>query len=100
MPHVLGPISQIPAGEGRGFIVDGIDIAVFHTRSGAVFATQAYCPHRGGPLADGLTDDATVVCPLHDRIYAFATGEGIGNDCSLAVYTAKIVDGKILVEIG
>jgi nitrite reductase (NADH) small subunit len=99
MPHALGPISQIPPGEGRSFIVDGVDIAVFHTRSGAIFATQANCPHRGGPLADGLIDDATVVCPLHDRIYALASGEGIGNDCALAVYPASIVNDQILVDL-
>jgi nitrite reductase (NADH) small subunit len=100
MLHRIGPITQIPPGEGRGFIVDDVEIAVFHTRSGAVFATQAHCPHRGGPLADGLIDDTTVVCPLHDRIYALATGEGIGNDCKLAVYSARIIDNQILVELG
>jgi len=99
VPHVLGPVSQIPPGEGRSFIVDGVDIAVFHTRGGQFFATQAHCPHRGGPLADGLTDDATVVCPLHDRIYALASGEGIGNDCKLAVYLVQVKGDQILLDL-
>jgi nitrite reductase/ring-hydroxylating ferredoxin subunit len=41
-------------------------------------------------LADGLTDEATVVCPLHDRIYSFRTGEGIGNDCHIVVYPVHV----------
>ncbi len=99
MAHVLGPVSQVPPGEGRSFIVNGVGIAVFHTRSGNIRATQAYCPHRGGPLADGLTDDSTVVCPLHDRVYAFASGEGVGNDCALRVYPARVLDDQIVVEV-
>jgi nitrite reductase (NADH) small subunit len=99
MPHVLGPASQIPPGEGRSFIVGGVSIAVFHTRGGNFFATQAYCPHRGGPLADGLIDEATVVCPLHDRIYALASGEGIGNTCALAVYPTKLLGEQLVVEV-
>jgi nitrite reductase (NADH) small subunit len=98
MPHGLGPASQIPPGEGRSFIVDGKPIAVFHTRGGNFFATQADCPHRGGPLADGLIDETTVICPLHDRIFALASGEGVGNTCSLTVYPARIVGGQLVVE--
>jgi nitrite reductase (NADH) small subunit len=96
---LIGPPSQIPPGEGRIFVVDGVSIAVFHTRSGGVYATQAYCPHRGGPLADGLIDDATVVCPLHDRNFSLASGEGLGNECTLAVYPASIEDNQIRVEV-
>ncbi len=96
--HVIGRLSQIPQGEGRNFDVGGLRVAVFHTRSGRVFATQAACPHRGGPLADGLTDDDTVVCPLHDRVYAFATGEG--PDCRIEIYPVRLgTDGEILLSV-
>ena len=47
------------------FRVDGKDVAVFRCRSGNVFATSAECPHRGGPLADGLVGGDTVICPMH-----------------------------------
>jgi len=97
--HVLGPLSQIPPGEGRNFLVAGVEIAVFHSRDGRVYATQAQCPHRGGPLADGLTDGATVVCPLHDRIFSLASGEGIGNACAIAVYPSRISGASIHVDI-
>jgi nitrite reductase (NADH) small subunit len=98
--RAIGVITQIPPGEGRNFDIDGVRIAVFHTRAGAVFATQADCPHKGGPLADGLTDENTVICPLHDRIYDFQTGAGLGNDCAIATYSVRIGDnGAILLRL-
>jgi nitrite reductase (NADH) small subunit len=98
--YAIGPMSQIPPGEGRNFRVADRMIAVFHTREGAVFATQAECPHLGGPLADGLTDAHAVVCPLHDRAFSFATGAGIGNDCTIAVFPARIAaDGTVFVSV-
>ena len=99
MEHVLGRIAQIPPGEGRNFEVAGLRVAVFHTRSGQVHATQADCPHRGGPLADGLTDEGSVVCPLHDRTYAFGTGEGIGTECSITVYPVRVEAGEIVLQV-
>jgi nitrite reductase (NADH) small subunit len=97
--HLLGPVSEIPPGEGRNVLVEGVALAVFHTRDGKVYATQAQCPHRGGPLADGLTDGAAIVCPLHDRMYSLATGEGIGNDCTIAVYPARVENALIFVDV-
>jgi len=99
MQVTIGPISQIPPGEGRTFIVGTLDIAVFHTRDGHVYATQANCPHRGGPLADGLTDGTHVVCPLHDRIFSLLTGEGVGNECALNVYPVMVSEGQIQLTV-
>ncbi len=94
--HAIGHVSRIPPGEGRTFDVNGLLVAVFRTRGGGVFATQARCPHRGGPLADGLTDESSVVCPLHDRVYDLRTG--VGTDCSIDTYPVRIgIDGMILL---
>ena len=78
--QVIGSIKQIPKGEGRTFEVAGQRVAIFHTRKGDVFAIGASCPHRNGPLADGLTDGTTVICPLHERAFDLRTGAGIGHD--------------------
>jgi nitrite reductase (NADH) small subunit len=97
MPAIpIGPLTQIPPGEGRNFLVAETMIAVFRTREDGVFATQAQCPHRGGPLADGLVDAHSVVCPLHDRIFALATGQGIGNDCVIEVYKTHVDEQGIV----
>lgn len=102
MARPIGKLSQIPPGEGRNFAVPGPAgetlMAVFHARDGSVFATQAHCPHKGGPLADGLMDDGAVVCPLHDRMYNLRTGLGIGTDCNIAVYPVRAeADGTIVL---
>lgn len=80
--HSLGPIDQIPLGEARVFRVEGHDIAVFRLRSGELFAATAACPHRGGPLADGLIGGRSVICPLHGFLFDLRSGEPIGRDCA------------------
>jgi len=72
--HRLGPVDAIPPGEGRAFTVGQEQVAVFRLRDGTLRATQAHCPHAGGPLADGQLDLSTIVCPLHARAFSFADG--------------------------
>jgi nitrite reductase (NADH) small subunit len=98
---LIGHVAQIPKGEGRNFEIAGRRIAVFHTHAGEVFATQAECPHLQGPLADGLTGGATVVCPLHERTYDLRNGLGLNGECtSLRVYPASLGDdGNIWVTV-
>jgi len=86
----LGPISSIPPGEGRNFAPYGERIAVFRTRAGGVFAVQAECPHRGGPLADGLVDGTSVICPLHSWKFDLATGEVLFGGCRVKTYPVRI----------
>ena len=98
--HTIGPVAAIPPGEGRTFEVAGKLVAVFHMRSGEVFATQATCPHRGGPLADGLVGGTTLICPLHERAYDLKTGQGDGNPDCLVVYPARVsADGVVVVSV-
>ena len=70
----LGSSERIPLGEGREYEIDGEWIAVFRARDGRIHAVQARCPHRDGPLADGITGKGQVICPLHsyrfDSIWA------------------------------
>jgi nitrite reductase (NADH) small subunit len=75
----LGPVDEIPVGEGRAFAVDGRQIAVFRLRDGSLRALDAMCPHRGGPLSDGIADDRVVICPLHNYTYDLATGAEVAN---------------------
>ncbi len=75
----LGPVDDIPLGEGRAYVVGGRQIAVFRLRDGSLRALDAVCPHRGGPLADGLTDSRVVVCPLHGFAYDLETGCEVAN---------------------
>jgi nitrite reductase (NADH) small subunit len=87
----LGPAERIPPGEGRVFTVGELRVAVFRARDGRVYATQADCPHRQGPLADGLLGGGVVTCPLHARKWELSTGAPVGNDCPpLATYPVEV----------
>ncbi len=72
--HVLGPVDQIPLGEGRAFGIAGDQVAVFRLRDGSLRALSAVCPHRGGPIADGTIDQQVVMCPLHQHAFDLETG--------------------------
>jgi nitrite reductase (NADH) small subunit len=95
----LGPIEAIPLGEGRTCVVEGQEVAVFRTREGEVLAVQARCPHRGGPLADGLVGGGTVVCPLHAHRFNLRTGDPVGRECpSLTTYPIELTpEGRLLL---
>ena len=95
---LLGPISQIPAGEGREFAVGDTLVAIFHARNGEVYATQALCPHRSGPLADGLLGGSTLICPFHAWKFDLMTGKPLFGECEIAVYPVRLSDdGQIFV---
>jgi nitrite reductase (NADH) small subunit len=97
----FGDVNQIPLGEGRVFQAGHIPIAIFRSRTGGVHATQARCPHKAGPLADGITGGNTLVCPLHNYRFNLSTGEPIGNECrALKVYAVNVTgSGDIEVTI-
>lgn len=90
------PADAIPLGEGRAFAVGDEQIAVFRLRDGTLRATQAACPHAGGPLADGQLDLSAVVCPLHSRAFSFADGTCPDGE-RIAVHPVREEDGAIVV---
>ena len=100
MEVTLGAVASIPPGEGRTFEVGTRRIAVFHTRKGEVFAAQAECPHRGGPLADGLLGGSTLVCPLHSWKFDLTTGQTANGECALETYPARVnSSGQVIIDL-
>jgi nitrite reductase (NADH) small subunit len=95
----LGPVDRVPRGEGKTFEIAGLRVAVFRTRGGKLYATQAVCPHKGGPLADGVVGGGTVVCPLHGYKYDLESGQPLGHSCpALQTYRAELrADGEMLL---
>ena len=96
----IGPIDAIAPGQGRAFIVAGRAIAVFRQRDGRVFAIDNQCPHRGGPLADGILGDGKVICPLHGWKVDLASGRCLGESANVRTYDVHVINGRVLVACG
>ena len=95
---VVGPLADIPIGEGRAYAVAGDQVAVFRLRDGGVRALGAVCPHRGGPIADGTIDRDVVLCPLHAHGFDLRTGCSTTGAPSLTTYLASVdADGNVVV---
>jgi nitrite reductase/ring-hydroxylating ferredoxin subunit len=71
-------VDDVPLGEGRAVTLGDRRIALFRTPNGW-YALDAVCPHRGGPLADGIVSDRAVICPLHERRFDLATGAPLSS---------------------
>jgi nitrite reductase (NADH) small subunit len=96
----LGPLAAVPVGEGRVYRLAEREVVVFRTRTGGIYATQAECPHRNGPLSDGLLADHCVICPLHGYAFDLRTGRAVGSQCPpLVTYHASVdAGGELTVE--
>ena len=95
----LGPAEQIPLGEGRTFAIDDQQVAVFRLRDGQVRALSAVCPHRGGPLADGLIDTQQVVCPLHNHAFRLIDGQSTTGAPPVRAYHVRVEDGELVLHL-
>jgi nitrite reductase (NADH) small subunit len=95
---VLGPLDEIPLGEGRTYDVSGEMVAVFRLRDGSVRALSAVCPHRGGPLADGQIDNKVLVCPMHLNAFDIRTDCSLSGLSDLTVYPVT-VDANGYLEV-
>jgi nitrite reductase [NAD(P)H] small subunit len=97
--HHLGPVTQVPPGEGRAFAVGGHQIAIFRLRDGGLRAVSAVCPHKGGPIADGQIDGRVVLCPLHLNAFDLRTGCSTTGAEPLRSFAVESVHGDIVVTV-
>ena len=92
---------NIPLREGRAVKVGEEEIAIFNLGE-KFLAVGNRCPHRGGPLADGIVAGQTVVCPLHTWKICLSSGDVKGQAESTACvksYPVEVVDGVVMVEV-
>jgi len=93
--------TDIPLREGRAAKVGNREIAIFNLGD-RFLAIDNRCPHKGGPLADGIVSGTTVVCPLHAWKLSLETGNGVnGPSASSCVETFRtaIQDGIVYLEL-
>ncbi|MDO8794222.1 MAG: nitrite reductase small subunit NirD [Vicinamibacterales bacterium] len=92
---------NIPPREGRAVTVGGRQIAIFNTGE-RFLATDNTCPHKAGPLCDGIVSGDTIVCPLHAWKIQLDTGiverPAASNAC-VTTYATRVEDGIVLIEL-
>lgn len=76
----IGRLSDIPQRGARCLDTPDGKIAVFRTADDRVFAIDDHCPHKGGPLSQGIVHGASVTCPLHNWVISLETGKAQGAD--------------------
>jgi nitrite reductase (NADH) small subunit len=92
---------DIPLGEGRAVKVGNREIAIFNLGD-RFLAVDNRCPHKHGPLADGIVSGTTVVCPLHAWKLSLESGKGVnGPSRSSCVQTfgTRVEEGIVLLEL-
>jgi len=96
----IGTLDDIPK-QGSRIVknADG-DIAVFRTEDDQIFAMHDSCPHKGGPLSQGIVYGHRVACPLHNWSIELESGEAVAPDEGrVACFPIRVEDGKVFLSL-
>jgi nitrite reductase (NADH) small subunit len=95
----IGALADIPLRGARKIRTERGCVAVFRAADDAVFALDDRCPHRGGPLSDGIVHGRSVTCPLHNWVISLETGAAQGADEGrVATIPCRVEGGRVLVD--
>ena len=96
----IGALDDIPRQGARVVRRASGDIAVFRTIDDQVFALRDRCPHKGGPLSQGIVHGKRIACPLHDWKIHLDSGLAVAPDegC-VARYPVRIERGRVLLSL-
>jgi nitrite reductase (NADH) small subunit len=92
---------DIPLREGRTLQIGGREIAIFNLGD-RFLAIENRCPHKGGPLAEGIVSGAAVVCPLHAWKFSLETGKGVNPASELSCvqsFPTRVERGVVLIQM-
>ncbi len=93
-------LEDIPQLGSRVISTDTMKIAVFRTASDEVFAMKDECPHKQGPLSQGIVHGTSVTCPLHNWKIDLASGEALGQDEGCTnVFPVKVENGTVYINL-
>lgn len=96
----VGSVDDVPARGSRVVKASGGDIAIFKAVDGVLFALRDRCPHKGGPLSQGIVHGHAVTCPLHNWVISLKTGEAQGADSGCArTIPLKVESGRMLLPL-
>jgi nitrite reductase (NADH) small subunit len=95
-------LANIPAREGRAVQIGDREIAIFNLGD-RLLATSSHCPHKGGPLCDGIITGASVVCPLHAWKVNLADGSverpATEKERCIETYPVRVDEGVVVVAV-
>lgn len=95
----IGAIGDIPVRGARVLKSPVGCIAIFRTAEAEVFAVSDKCPHKGGPLSEGIVHENKVTCPLHNWVFDLNTGEAQGaDDGRIDTYAVRVESGRIMFD--
>lgn len=95
----VGSIDDVPMRGSRIVRAPGGDIALFKSTDGAIFALRDKCPHKGGPLSQGIVHGRSVTCPLHNWVIDLESGQAQGADQGCTnVIGLRIEGDRILLD--
>ena len=95
----IGHLDDIPLRGARLVKTPVGCVAVFRTDHAQVYAASNACPHKGGPLSEGIVHGTSVTCPLHNWVFDLNTGQAQGADSGqIATYPVRLLDGRILLD--
>ena len=93
-------LDEIPKRGSRILKTDAGCIALFRTADDTVHALNDSCPHKGGPLSQGIVHGHTVTCPLHSLVLDLETGGACGPDDGEAqIYPVKVTGGRVALDL-
>lgn len=94
----LCPLGDIPVRGARKLKTALGCVAVFRTAEDEVFAVSDRCPHKGGPLSEGIVHGQSVTCPLHNWVFDLDTGAAKGEDARIDTFAVRIEAGRVLID--
>ena len=96
----VGALTDIPVRGARLVKTEGGCLAVFRTAEDKAYAINDRCPHKGGPLSQGIVHGNTVTCPLHNWVINLETGLAQGADKGqVKTIPLQVKDGRVLLSI-
>ncbi len=96
----VAPLEEIPKLGARVVRSKDIDIGVFRLEDGRIYAVNNSCPHKGGPLSEGIVYGDKIACPLHSWKISLVDGKADEPDeGTTACFNTKIEDGVVYLEL-
>ena len=96
----IGDLVEIPVLGARILKAYGCDIAIFRAADDQVFAIEDSCPHKGGPLSQGIMHGHHVTCPLHNWVIELKSGEAVAPDMGcVRRFPVRVEDGRVSLDL-